>query len=123
VLLIQRKNEPYAEMWAIPGGFCNVGESLEQAAQRELTEETGLEDIAMEQLHAFSDPDRDPREHVISVAFYACVILKEHSIKASSDAKNAQWFLLEDLPPLAFDHNKIIDMAFHRIKIQSRFTQ
>jgi len=116
VLLIRRANEPFKGKWAFPGGFVDVGESLETAARRELQEETGLHGIDLEQLHAFGNPDRDPREHVVSIAYYSLVNISDHHVTASSDASAATWFPVQDLPPLAFDHDKILQTALQRIK-------
>lgn len=116
VLLIQRGNEPYKGRWALPGGFANVGESLEESALRELYEETSLKNIFLEQLYTFSDPQRDPREHVISVAYYALVNLADHHVQASTDANNAAWFCIDDVPPLAFDHDVILKAAHDRLR-------
>jgi len=104
VLLIQRGLEPFKGHWALPGGFSVVGESLEAAARRELEEETGLKNVFLEQLYTFSDPGRDPREHVITVAYYALVNLSDHKVHASTDASKAAWFCIDDVPKLAFDH-------------------
>jgi len=122
ILLIQRDSEPFLGKWALPGGFVNVGESLEDAAQRELAEETGLKQIPLEQLHAFSGPDRDPREHVITVAFWAVVDTGACKIHASSDARDAAWFHADDLPELAFDHDQIVAMALKKLE-DSRFAE
>ncbi|MEW6303526.1 MAG: NUDIX domain-containing protein [Verrucomicrobiota bacterium] len=116
VLLIQRKGEPYRNFWALPGGFVEINESVDTAALRELHEETGVEDVFLEQLYTFGEPKRDPRERVISVAYYSLVFLKEHTIRAASDALNACWFPIHDLPALAFDHPKIMSMAIKRLQ-------
>ena len=116
VLLIQRANEPFKGRWALPGGFAIVGESLEETARRELNEETGLKDVFLEQLYTFSDPKRDPREHVVTVAYYALVNLSDHEVHASTDAKNAAWFCIDDVPPLAFDHDIILKMGHDRLR-------
>lgn len=116
VLLIQRANEPFKDAWAFPGGFAEVGEPLEETARRELEEETGLTDIPLKQLQAFSNPDRDPREHVITVVFYAVIDSENFSIQASSDASAVAWFRIDKLPRLAFDHNEILTIALERIK-------
>ena len=121
VLLIQRGFEPFRDQWALPGGFADVGENLNDTARRELTEETGLENIFLEQLYTFSDPHRDPREHVVTVAYYALVNLTEHSVHASTDAKNAAWFEIGDTPKLAFDHDDILKMAHERLKGKIRY--
>ena len=116
ILLIQRDFDPFKGRWALPGGFTNPGETLEETAVRELEEETNLSDIYIEQLYTFSDPDRDPREQVISVTYYGLVNLSEHSIEAASDARNAAWFGLNHIPELAFDHDKILNVALTRLK-------
>ena len=121
VLLIQRGQEPYVDCWALPGGFALTGESLEETARRELEEETDLKGVFLEQLYTFSDPERDPREHVVTVAFYALVNLLEHRIQAATDAKNANWFAPGNIPPLAFDHNQILDIAYERLKGKIRY--
>ena len=115
VLLIQRDRGPFEGAWALPGGFVDMDESLEEAALRELFEETGLGSIALEQLCAMGDVDRDPRGRVITVAYYGLVHLREHTVKAASDARDAAWFSLTDLPDLAFDHDRIIQMAHARL--------
>lgn len=115
VLLIQRGNEPFKGSWAFPGGFAEVGEALEATARRELEEETGLTNIPLRQLQAFSSPDRDPREHVITVAFFALIDFKEE-VAAASDASAAEWFSVSQLPELAFDHKEILAVALKRIE-------
>jgi 8-oxo-dGTP diphosphatase len=116
LLLIQRALEPFAGRWALPGGFVHVDESLEDAARRELQEETGVSRVYLEQLSAFGRPDRDPRERVVTVAYYALVKLSVHRVKAATDARNAAWFGARDLPKLAFDHEDIIEAALQRLK-------
>jgi 8-oxo-dGTP diphosphatase len=116
VLLIQRDFDPFAGRWALPGGFAVVGESIEESARRELAEETGLTGIFLEQLFTFSDPARDPREHVVTVAHYALVNLSEHVVAPSTDARNAAWFELSDVPELAFDHDLILQTAYERLQ-------
>ena len=114
VLLIQRDLEPFAGKWALPGGFAVVGESLEETARRELTEETGLKGIFLEQLYTFSEPGRDPREHVVTVAYFSLVNLSDHRVYASTDARRAAWFEINDVPNLAFDHNGILQTVICR---------
>ncbi len=116
VLLIQRKRDPFKEFWAIPGGFVEINEGLEEAARRELYEETGVEKVFLEQLYTFGDPKRDPRERIVSVAYYSLVRLDQHNVRADSDALNAAWFSIYDLPKLAFDHAKILNIAIHRLQ-------
>lgn len=121
VMLIERDLEPFAGRWAIPGGFVRVDETLDEAARRELQEETGLRDIYLEQLYTFGDLGRDPRERVVTVAYYALVNLQGHDVKASTDARNAAWFNINDLPGLAFDHEQIIDLALQRLRGKVRY--
>lgn len=116
VLLIQRNGDPFKGYWALPGGFVESDESIEAAALRELNEETGVEKVFLEQLYTFGDPKRDPRERVISVAYYSLVKLSEHAVKAGSDALNAGWFSTRNLPKLAFDHKTVMAMAIKRLQ-------
>jgi 8-oxo-dGTP diphosphatase len=112
VLLVRRRHWPYADHWALPGGFVNLDESLEQAARRELHEETGLEGIPLEQLHTFGDPQRDPRSRVISVAHVALVGPEEaRDVLGGDDAAEARWWAVDRLPPLAFDHDRMLARA------------
>ena len=121
VLLIQRALDPFQGKWALPGGFVRIEEGLEQAARRELAEETGITRLYLEQLFTFGDPKRDPRERVVSVAYYALVKLAAHPVRAASDARNAAWFPVADLPALAFDHAAIVELAFQRLKTKVRY--
>jgi len=121
VLLIQRKHDPFAGHWALPGGFVDVGETPEEAARRELEEETGLKKIYLEQLYTFGEPDRDPKEHVVSVAHYALVNIRTHRVRAADDAREAGWFRVLDPPPLAFDHPRILRMAHERLRGKVRW--
>lgn len=131
VLLIQRRDEPFKDQWALPGGFVDVGvghlseggqgESLEEAAERELCEETNLrrdrDGVFLEQLYTFGTPGRDPRGRVITVAYYALVSPEAyHRVEAGDDAADAKWFSLEDLPPTAFDHDRILEKALDRVR-------
>lgn len=121
VMLIQRGLAPFAGQWALPGGFVRVEESLEDAARRELREETGLKDIYLEQLYTFGALMRDPRERVVTVAYYALVNLAGHDVQASTDAKSAAWFPVNDLPTLAFDHDQILQTAHERLRGKVRY--
>ncbi len=116
VLLIQRGIDPFAGKWALPGGFVRLDESLEDAARRELQEEAGLSKVFLEQLYTFGDPGRDPRERVVTVAYYALVNIGDHNVKAATDARNAAWFSVTDVPSLAFDHAKVLKVALERLK-------
>ena len=108
ILLIERGLEPYKGMWALPGGFMKINETIEQTAHRELAEETGLQEIYLEQFKVFSTVDRDPRERVVTVAFIALVRPGDYKLLAGDDASNALWFDERYLPPMAFDHADII---------------
>lgn len=127
VLLVRRKHWPYAGHWAIPGGFVHMAESLEEAAQRELVEETGISDLNLEQLYTFGDPGRDPRTRVITVAYFALIGANQstagpgaapqgQALQAGSDAAEARWWSVYDLPPLAFDHDRILRYALQRLR-------
>ena len=119
VLLIQRGIEPYKGRWSFPGGFLKMDETAEEGARRELKEETGLDGAYMEQFHTFSAPERDPRERVITIAYYALVKIQE--VKGGDDAASARWFPLDDIPSLAFDHDYILRMATQRLREQIHF--
>ena len=119
VLLIERGFEPYKGRWAFPGGFVNMDESCEEGALRELKEETGLTGAYIEQFHTFSDPNRDPRDRVITVAYYALVRIQD--VKAGDDAAKAEWFALDKVPQLAFDHDRILQTALKRLREQIYF--
>jgi len=121
VLLIQRKNEPFKNCWALPGGFVDMDENLEQSALRELEEETGVKNVFIEQLYTFGEPGRDPRGRTVSVAYFALVNLAEHPVHAASDAQEANWFEMDDLPPLAFDHDLILQVAVNRLRAKVRY--
>jgi 8-oxo-dGTP diphosphatase len=116
VLLIRRKNPPYAGMWAIPGGFIEIEEPLEAAALRELEEETGVRNVHLEQLYTFGDPGRDPRGRVITVAYMALLPAEQASLRAGDDAADARWWSMSALPPLAFDHDRILACARERLR-------
>ena len=121
VMLIQRGLPPFEGKWALPGGFVRLEETLDEAARRELQEETGLTKIFLEQLYTFSEVDRDPRERVVSVAYYALVNLSDHKVHAATDARDAAWFGVHDVPSLAFDHAGILQMALERLRAKLRY--
>jgi 8-oxo-dGTP diphosphatase len=121
VLLIQRDLEPFRGRWALPGGFVRMDEPLEDAARRELREETGLERVFLEQLFTFGAVDRDPRGRVVSVAYYALVKLGDQRVRAATDAREAAWFTVWDTPSLAFDHERILETALVRLKGKVRY--
>ncbi len=122
VLLIKRKNEPFKEMWAIPGGRVEQNESLKQAAERELFEEVNVKVDYLEQLYSFGDPERDPRGRVISVTYYALVSHDNLKPLAASDAKEAKWHSMFKLPELAFDHKQILEYALQRLQYKLGYT-
>ncbi len=123
VLLVQRKKPPFAGQWALPGGFIGMEESLEEAALRELAEETGVTQAYLEQLYTYGDPHRDPRGRVITVAYFA-LIPAGTPIRAEGgdDASQARWFPVNDLPALAFDHADIIAYAVRRLRYKLEYT-
>ena len=121
VMLIQRGQAPFEGSWALPGGFVHLDETLEEAARRELQEETGLNKVFLEQLYTFGAVDRDPRERVVSVAYYALVKLSVHRVQASTDAREAAWFGVHDIPTLAFDHANILEMGLERLRNKLRY--
>ena len=122
VLLIKRAIEPFKDMRAIPGGFVLEKENVEQAAYRELEEETNVKNVYLEQLYTFSDVNRDPRGRVVSVAHMALVTRENISIKSGSDATEVKFFPINSLPKLAFDHKKIINYAIQRIRRKMEYT-
>ncbi|MGE0322906.1 MAG: NUDIX domain-containing protein [Polyangiaceae bacterium] len=121
VLLVQRAGEPFKGSWALPGGFVDMHETTDQAALRELEEETGVTNVYLEQLYTFSGVDRDPRERVVSVAYYALVKLSEHAVRAATDASDAAWFSVEEATKLAFDHDEIVATARERLRGKVRY--
>jgi len=123
VLLVCRKEPPFEGEWALPGGFVRLEESLEEAAMRELCEETGIQDAYLEQLYTYGCPQRDPRGRVVTVAYYA-LIPSDRSIRmeGGSDVSQARWFPVDALPPLAFDHDEIIAYALRRLRYKLEYT-
>ena len=121
VMLIQRDIPPFQGKWAIPGGFVRLDETLEAAALRELQEETGIHDVFLEQLYTFGDLARDPRDRTVTVAYYALINLTEQEIKATTDAREAAWFALSEIPQLAFDHDQILQTAIARLRSKIRY--
>lgn len=119
ILLIQRGIEPYKGKWALPGGFLKPDESAEIGALRELKEETGLESAYIEQFQTYSEPNRDPRERVITIAYLALVKLQE--VKGGDDAANARWFAIDSVPQLAFDHDVILRDALAKLRERIHF--
>lgn len=122
VLLVKRKHWPYEGLWAIPGGFVEIDESLEDAARRELEEETAVRDVYLEQLYTFGDPHRDPRTRVITVVYYALIRSDELHIVAGDDAAESAWYPISSLPSLAFDHEKILEYTMQRLRGKLEYT-
>jgi 8-oxo-dGTP diphosphatase len=122
VLLIKRDVQPFKGQWAIPGGFVRAEESLEDAAKRELKEETGVSEEYLEQLYTFGEPKRDPRGRVMTVAYFALINSEKIKLKADTDASQAEWFPINGLPKLAFDHDKILDYALKRLRWKFEYT-
>ena len=123
ILLIQRGVEPFKDTWAIPGGFVKENESLDKAALRELKEETGANNVYLEQLYSFGEPKRDPRGRVVSVAYFALVPPDQMGrLKARSDAKAVGWFSVKKVPKLAFDHKEILKYALARLQWKLEYT-
>jgi len=122
VLLVQRGIPPFEGQWVLPGGFIREEETLEQAAQRELDEETGVRDVYLEQLFTFGDPGRDPRGRVVTVAYYALIASDQTPLVARTDARAAQWSPVANHPPLAFDHEHILSYAVERLRNKLEYT-
>ncbi|WP_315552953.1 NUDIX hydrolase [Alloprevotella tannerae] len=116
ILLIERGIEPYKGLWALPGGFLKLDETAEDGARRELMEETSIQNVYLEQFHTFTTVDRDPRERVLTIAYYALIHKSDYQVIAGDDAAKAAWFAINELPPLAFDHKDIFMMARERLK-------
>ncbi len=116
VLLITRKFEPFQKFWALPGGLVKEDESLEEAVRRELKEESGIDVSYLEQLYSFGKPERDPRNRVVSIAYYGLVRPKDYQLSAQTDAEDVAWFNIKKLPRLAFDHKLIVETAINRLR-------
>jgi len=115
LLLVRRGASPYKGLWALPGGFVAADEDPETCAMRELEEETGVGGVYLEQLYTFGAPERDPRERVISIAYYALIPSDRLQLRAATDAEAVGWFALDELPELAFDHRDIVGFAHQRL--------
>lgn len=123
VLLVRRRRWPYEGFWALPGGFIEMHESLEESARRELEEETGVRDVYLEQLYTFGDPGRDVRTRVISVTYFALVKSDKQVLRVSDETSEVQWFPIRDLPSkLAFDHDQILGYAYSRLRSKLEYT-
>jgi len=122
VLLVKRGGEPFKGQWALPGGFLRMDESIDACARRELREETGVRDVYLEQLYTFGDVGRDPRERVLSVAYYALISSTEQKLQAGDDAAEADWYDVETLPNLAFDHADILAAAKDRLAAKMAYS-
>lgn len=121
-LLVEVKSGPHAGQWAFPGGLVRAGEAPERTAERELLQQTGLQEVYLEQLRTFGDPQRDPRSHVVSVAFFALVPAKGAAHGAPGKYSRARWFPVRALPPLAYDHNAIAAHALERLQAKLEYT-
>lgn len=122
VLLVRRGVPPFKGRWAIPGGFVHERETLEAAARRELREETGLADVYLEQLYSFGDPGRDPRGRTVTIAYFALIPEDARVPRAGTDAAEAGWHRVDRVPPLAFDHDRILAVAVERLRAKLDYT-
>nr|WP_321408104.1 NUDIX domain-containing protein [uncultured Carboxylicivirga sp.] len=116
ILLVERGIEPFKGQWALPGGFVQMDETTEECARRELAEETGVEDLFLEQLYTFSDVNRDPRGRVITVSYFALIKSTDFNLIGGDDASDAKWYPINQVPTLAFDHDRILRVAHDRLK-------
>ncbi|MFW5886860.1 MAG: NUDIX domain-containing protein [Bacteroidota bacterium] len=121
VLLIKRANEPFKDQWAFPGGFLEMDEKAIDGAKRELKEETGVDNVEIEQFHTFSEPGRDPRGRTLSIVYYALVQKDEIVHQAGDDAGETRWFSMKNLPQLAFDHDYVFNKALSRLRADSKY--
>ena len=122
VLLVRRRQPPYRGAWALPGGIVGSDESVDDAALRELQEETNIGNIYLEQLYTFGEPTRDPRGRITTVAYYALVNWQQFQLKARQRVTEADWSPVKRLPPLAFDHRRIVDYALERLQHKINYT-
>lgn len=122
LVLVKRGVYPFEGRWALPGGFVRMEESLEEAAKRELQEETGVKNVYLEQLSTFGDPKRDPRTRVITIAYMALVPAHKLKLSASTDVSDVKTFAIGKLPPLAFDHKKIVETAICRLQAKIQYS-
>ena len=122
LLLVKRQHSPCRGMWALPGGLVGPEESVDDAALRELQEETNINNVYLEQLYTFGEPNRDPRGRVITVAYYALVNWQQFQLKARQRVSQASWFAVKRLPELAFDHQRIVDYALERLRNKINYT-
>jgi 8-oxo-dGTP diphosphatase len=122
ILFIKRKIDPFKGSWALPGGLVLNEESLKNAVERELEEESGVKITYLEQLYSFGQPNRDPRNRVLSVAYFGLVRPSAFRLRAATDAMDAAWFPIKDLPNLAFDHIEIVTKAIQRLKAKITYS-
>ena len=122
VLLIKMKKKPFSGFWALPGGLIKVDEDLDKAARRHLQEKTGIKDIYLEQLYSFGRVDRDPFGRVVSVAYFALVPKDKYNLRTSAEYSDIDWFAVDDLPPLAYDHSEIVKKAIRRLQAKLTYT-
>lgn len=122
ILLVKRANEPYVGQWAIPGGFVNEHESLEEAAKRILIDKTGVSDVYLEQLYTFGEPKRDPRGRVITVSYFALIPFQDLQNINNDKVSEVSWFDTKKTPVLAFDHSKILEYALSRLKTKAGYS-
>lgn len=122
VMLVRRAEPPFADRWSIPGGFLKLRESLEDAALRVLKEKTGVENVYVEQLYTFGDPDRDPRARVITVTYFALIPWKDLLQPASDKITDLMWAAVDRLPRLAFDHREIVEYAVRRLRAKASYS-